>query len=151
MTTELEGVDRAIPRPVRHDLITWRDAGLITITHLTLPTQPTDREIRWAINQRWVEHSPLRRAALAALEHLQQRGTDLSDVELAGYRLPTPKRLAGHLKSALVDQLEWAHYQSVPLCLADGEGCLEVLAPTRARPLDALLFTPGPSRGSLSS
>lgn len=86
MIEEFEGLDRVIPRPVRHDLITWRDEGrIIIISRLVLPQQPAppgEREIVYEVNSRWTETSPLRRAALAALEHLVQQGADLSDVEL---------------------------------------------------------------------
>jgi hypothetical protein len=147
MIEEFEGQDRAIPRPVRHDLITWRDAGQITITRLTLPekpTEPANREIAFDIKNRWVEYSPLRRAALAALQHLQDRSVDLSEVDLSGFRLPTPSRMAGRLEEPRWwVNWKWQHYRSIPHCLADGEGWLEVLAPTRTRPLHALLLTPG--------
>ncbi|MDH6436016.1 hypothetical protein M2158_004556 [Streptomyces sp. SAI-144] len=149
MIEEFEGLDRSIPRPVRHDLITWRDTGQITISRLTLPDQPAepaDTEIAYDLQTRWVDHSPLRRAALAALQHLQDQDVDLSDVELSGYRLPTPSRRAGRLEGARWwVNWKWQHYRSIPYCLADGDGWLEVVAPTRTRPLHALLFAPGPT------
>ncbi|GGY18111.1 hypothetical protein [Streptomyces minutiscleroticus] len=66
-------------------------------------------------------------------------------MELSGYRLPTPSRMAGRL-----DEVRWWvnwkwHHQSIPYCLAEDKGWLEVLAPTRTRPLHAPLFTPGPA------
>ncbi|MGP4003513.1 nucleotidyltransferase domain-containing protein [Streptomyces sp. 8N706] len=147
MIEEFEGLDRAIPRPVRQELITWRDAGRLTITRLALPDSPAEpaaREMAWAIEGRWVAHSPLRRAALAALEYLQHRGVDLSEVDLAGDRLPTPARMAGTLlEPRWWVNWKWRCYQSIPYALADGDGWLEVLAPTRTRPLHALMFTPG--------
>ncbi|WP_329446558.1 nucleotidyltransferase domain-containing protein [Streptomyces canus] len=149
MIEEFEGLDRSIPRPVRHDLITWRDTGQITISRITLPDQPAepaDAEIAYDLRTRWVDHSPLRRAALAALQHLQGQDVDLSDVELSGYRLPTPSRMAGRLEEARWwVNWRWQHYRSIPYCLADGDGWLEVVAPTRTRPLHALLFAPGPT------
>jgi hypothetical protein len=150
MIEEFEGLDRAIPRPVRHDLITWRDAGQITLTRILLPDQPTepaDASVASDIRTRWVEHSPLRRAALAALHHLhREQGVDLSEVELSGFRLPTASRMADRLEQPRWwVNWKWQHYQSIPYCLADGDGWLEVLAPTRTRPLHALLLTPGPT------
>ena len=91
-----------------------------------------------------MDHSPLRRAALAALQHLQDQDVDLSDVELSGYRFPTPSRRAGHLEEARWwVSWKWHQYRSIPYCLADGDGWLEVVAPTRS--LHALLFAPGPA------
>ncbi|WP_307680634.1 nucleotidyltransferase domain-containing protein [Streptomyces sp. V4I2] len=149
MIEEFEGLDRAIPRPVRHDLISWRNTGQITISRIRLPDQPAepvDRDVAIDLRTRWVDHSPLRRAALAALHHLQEQGVDFSDVELSGYRLPTPSRMAGRLEEARWwVNWKWQHYRSIPYCLDDGDGWLEVLAPTRTRSLHALLFTPGPT------
>ncbi|MFD3622693.1 nucleotidyltransferase domain-containing protein [Streptomyces sp. NPDC058676] len=160
MIEEFEGLDRAIPRPVRHDLITWRDTGQITISRITLPdlpdlpdqpdqpAEPADRDIAIDLRTRWVDHSPLRRAALAALHHLQEQGVDFSDVELSGYRLPTPSRMAGRLEEARWwVNWKWQHYRSIPYCLANGEGWLEI--PTSTRPLHALLLTPGPTPASI--
>ncbi|WP_254709409.1 nucleotidyltransferase domain-containing protein [Streptomyces lunaelactis] len=56
MTEEFEGVDRYIPRPVRAELIAWRDAGLVTFTRLNLPETQTvsaGKTMAWVINTRW--------------------------------------------------------------------------------------------------
>jgi hypothetical protein len=157
MIEEFAGLDRVIPRQVRQDLITWRDESRIVISRLVLPEQPappTEREIVYEVNSRWTATSPLRRAALAALEHLVQQGADLSDVELSSYRLPTASRMAGNLADPRWwVNWKWQHYRAIPHCLADpgALGWLEVPAPTRTRALDALLFTPGPSAGSRST
>ncbi|MER6421918.1 nucleotidyltransferase domain-containing protein [Streptomyces sp. NPDC001137] len=98
MIEEFEGLDRHIPRPVRHDLVQWRDAGLITISRLTLPDTdavPPGRQTVMAIDERWNFDSPLRRAALSALEHVRSLGAPLEDIELAGELLPTSARRAG--------------------------------------------------------
>lgn len=149
MAEEFEGLDRVIPRPVRADLLAWRDAGHITLTRLTLPDTPLHLdtpEMRWAVNRRWADHSPLRRTALAALEYLRTRGADLGEVELSGHRLPTPARMAGaDNDTRWWITWKWQHYRAIPHCLADGHGWLEVPAPTRTRPLHALLLTPGPT------
>ncbi|MFF0094921.1 hypothetical protein ACFYSF_33975 [Streptomyces canus] len=101
MIEEFEGLERAIPRPVRHDLITWRDNRQITISRITLshqPAEPADTEIAYDLQTRWVDHKPLCRAALAALQHLQAQDLDLNAVELSGYRLPTPSCMVGRLR-----------------------------------------------------
>lgn len=147
MIAEFDGLDRVIPRQVRGDLIGWRDVGRITIARLTLPEQPAepnDPEVANAIEMRWKTDSPLRRAGLAALQYLKHRKVALDDVELAGELLPTPTRLAGAGGEPKwwVDW-KWQHYQAIPHCLVDGAGWLEIPAPTRTRPLHALLLTPG--------
>lgn len=70
MIEEFEGLDRYIPRPVRHDLVQWRDAGQIAISRLTLPdtvVTSLPRGTVMAIEGRWNLDSPLRRAVLSAL------------------------------------------------------------------------------------
>ncbi|WP_329404374.1 nucleotidyltransferase domain-containing protein [Streptomyces melanogenes] len=149
MAEEFEGLDCYIPRPVRHDLLAWRDGGKITLTRLTLPDTPTalpGPSMTWAIDHRWNRDSPMRRAALSALAHLQHLGADLSDIDLAGRRLPTDTRRAGQLSEPRWwINWKWNHYQSIPHCLAHGTGWLEVLRPTRTATQHALLLTPGPS------
>ncbi len=152
MIEEFEGLDRHIPRPVRSELISWRDAGKLNISRLTVTdtqTMPAGKEMAWAIDSRWAPDSPLRRAALAALAHMQGLGADLSDIELAGYRLPTPERMAGKLtEPRWWINWKWRNYQAIPHCLADGDGWLEILNPTRSRPLNALQLTPGSTEES---
>ncbi|MCC3770875.1 nucleotidyltransferase domain-containing protein [Streptomyces sp. UNOC14_S4] len=145
MIEEFEGLDRHIPRAVRHDVIEWRKTGRITVSRLTLPdnqVMPLGRTTAWAIDDRWKADSPLRRAALASLNHLRSLGADLCDIELAGEQLPASTR------GELVEprwwiNWKWRHYRAIPHRLADGDGWLEVLDPTRTKPLHALLIRPG--------
>ncbi|MFE5549974.1 hypothetical protein ACFQ71_40285 [Streptomyces sp. NPDC056534] len=143
--------DRRIPSPVRADLIAWQQQGFITITRASLPDAPKDRvlfpdpQARRAIEEWWNTDSPLRRAALAGLTHLQNLGVDLDDVDLAGRRLPTPRRLAGHRSEARWwVNWKWQGYAGIPYCVTRGDGWLEIVQPTRTCPLSALVIRPGP-------
>jgi len=153
MIDAFDGLDRQIPRPVRATLIGWQNDGLVSITRTELADavwEPSEPNMRWAIERRWNPDSPLRRAAVAALAHLQQRGADLSDVELMGQRLPTPRRMAGHRSpAAWWVNWQWRDYPSIATLLAEGKGWLEVPRPTRTRPLTTLLLTPGPNAQAL--
>ncbi|MGW9033130.1 hypothetical protein ACWGQ5_56415, partial [Streptomyces sp. NPDC055722] len=103
-----------------------------------------DPQMRWAVDGRWKEDSPLRRAALAGLAHLHVLGADLDDVDLAGRRLPTPRRMAGHRSEARWwINWQWRGYSGIPHCVPGGRAWLEVLQPTRTRPLNAVLIQPG--------
>ncbi|MGW6202056.1 nucleotidyltransferase domain-containing protein [Streptomyces sp. NPDC055089] len=150
MIAAFDGLDRHIPRPVRAKLIAWQQQELITISRVTLPDAPQDTDLlttpdmRWTF-RRWNQDSPLRRAALAGLTHLQHLEVDFDDVELAGQRLPTPRRCAGYRsKPRWWINWKWQHYQSIPYCVTSADGWLEVVQPTRTRPLNALMVQPGP-------
>lgn len=147
MIEEFEGLDRYIPRPVRHDLVHWRDAGQITISRLTLPdadVMPPGRETVMAIDGRWNLDSPLRRTALSALEHARILGAAIEDIELAGEMLYTSTRSSGRpIEPRWWINWQWRRYRAIPRCLAEGDGWLEIPHPPRVGPLDALLFVPG--------
>ncbi|WP_055532950.1 nucleotidyltransferase domain-containing protein [Streptomyces graminilatus] len=150
MIDAFEGLDRYIPRPVRAELISWQQQGFIAISRIALPDAPEDTglltvpEMRWAFH-RWQEHSSLRRAALAGLVYLQGLGAELDDIDLAGRRLPTPRRRAGHLSDPRWwINWKWHSYSGIPYCVTSGDGWLEVVQPTRSRPLNALVIQPGP-------
>lgn len=151
MIDAFTGLDRYIPRHVRAELIAWQDQGLIMISQVPLPDAPEDTglfadpEMRWAFD-RWKADSPLRRAALAALAYLRDLGAEVDDVDLAGERLPTPRRLAGHRSAALWwVSWKWRGYSGIPHCVTGGNAWLEVVQPTRTRPLTALAIRPGPN------
>ncbi|MFJ8085289.1 hypothetical protein ACIQ6Y_32340 [Streptomyces sp. NPDC096205] len=117
---------------------------------MVLPDAPhdsgllTDPDMQWAFH-RWQEDSPLRRAALAGMAYLQGRGADLDDVDLAGSRLPTPRRLAGHRSEPRWwINWKWRGHAGIPYCVTRGDCWVEGVHPTRTRPLDALIVEPGP-------
>ncbi|WP_042435551.1 hypothetical protein, partial [Streptacidiphilus anmyonensis] len=155
MIEAFTGLDRYIPRQVRAELIEWQNEGLISISQVQLPDAPDDSELlatpemRWAVNRRWQTDSPLRRAALAGLTYLAQGGADLDLVDLAGQRLPTPGRRAGRQVDAEWRvNWKWSGYRAIPRVVPDGGAWLEIIHPTRTRPLTGLLIesagTPGP-------
>ncbi|MFI5987779.1 nucleotidyltransferase domain-containing protein [Streptomyces sp. NPDC051555] len=157
MIDAFDGLDRYIPRQVRAELIGWQQQGAITISRITLPDAPDDTDLlmtpdmRWSF-RRWGDDSPLRRAALAGLARMKELDVELDDVELAGQRLPTPRRCAGHRSEPRWwINWKWQGYQSIPYCLASGDGWLEVVQPTRTRPLNALVIQSGPKAAALHS
>ncbi|WP_328622922.1 nucleotidyltransferase domain-containing protein [Streptomyces sp. NBC_00354] len=157
MIDAFEGFERYIPRQVRAELIGWQQQGAVIISRIELPDPPDDTDLlttpdmRFAF-RRWRDDSPLRRAALAGLARMKEFEAELDDVELAGQRLPTVRRRAGHRSEPRWwINWKWQGYQSIPYCLADGDGWLEVVQPTRTRPLNALLMQPGPKAAAFRS
>ncbi|MFI1648300.1 nucleotidyltransferase family protein [Streptomyces avidinii] len=150
MIDAFEGLDQHIPRQIRAELIGWEQQEAITISRVALVEAPDDTDLlatpdmRWAF-RRWNDESPLRRAALAGLVLMKELAVDLDDVELAGQRLPTPRRCAGHRSEPRWwINWKWQGYRSIPYCVTSGDGWLEVVQPTRRRALNALVFRPGP-------
>lgn len=150
MIDAFEGLDRHIPRPIRAELIGWQQQEAVAVSRITLSDAPDDTDLlatpdmRWALS-RWNDDSPLRRAALAGLAFMNELAVELDDVELAGRRLPTPRRLAGHRSEPRWwINWKWQGYQSIPYCVTRADGWLEVVQPTRTRPLNALVIKPGP-------
>ncbi|MCX4791914.1 nucleotidyltransferase domain-containing protein [Streptomyces sp. NBC_01221] len=157
MIDAFDGLDRYIPRPVRAELIGWQQQGHIAISRVTLSDAPDDTDLlttpdmRWAF-RRWGDDSPLRRAALAGLARMQELGVELDDVDLAGQRLPTARRPAGHRSEPRWwINWKWQGYRSIPHCVTSGDGWLEVVQPTRTRPLNALVIKPGPKAAAFRS
>lgn len=142
------GLDQHIPRGVRTELISWQDQGFITIERLRLSDVPPDvlpegLKPRW-IDRRWSQNSPLRRAAVAGLAHLHTLGASWDDVDLAGERLPTDNRRAGLDQDARWwVNWKWQRFKQIPYAVTAGSAWIEVVQPTRTRPLNALLIRPG--------
>ncbi|WP_411119891.1 hypothetical protein [Streptomyces sp. 058-1L] len=130
---------------MRAELVGWQQQGFITVSQVHLPDAPEDTGLLADPHMRWNEDSPLRRAALAGLVYLRGHGAELDDIEMAGERLPTPRRMAGHRSEARWwINWKWRRYTSIPYCVTGGEAWLEVVQPTRTRPLTALVIQPGP-------
>ncbi|MEU4582931.1 nucleotidyltransferase domain-containing protein [Kitasatospora aureofaciens] len=138
MLPAFEGLERWLPRPARIDLFGLHAAGAIEITALTLDDAlPASRAaVRW-LEQRWSDDSPLRRAASASLAYLETvRGLAINEIELHG-------QSAGRNSAAVrcfVD-LGWRYFDILRDRIADGQEWLEVIRPTRTRPLHALWIT----------
>ncbi|RSS85773.1 hypothetical protein EF919_37705, partial [Streptomyces sp. WAC02707] len=141
MLAEFEGLESTVPRPARIELFGRHAKGRISITPLRLvDADLEDFEAAWHVRRRWVETSPLRRAATCALAALEQRGVDLSEVTLHGQRLSGRDQPA---ERCFVD-LGWNGFGSMGRLLDSGVTWLEVLRPHRTKPMDALLIEPTP-------
>ncbi len=139
MLPQFEGLDHQIPRPIRHALSEMVTSGAITIERLVLE----DSDVRSSLARehlagRWMASSPLYRAARAVVADWEQRGID-----------PT----CGHLHGADIHDKDtpyfagfsWRYFTSIPACLTryGGVEWLEVIHPTKTRPLHALRIMPG--------
>ncbi|MFD8197845.1 nucleotidyltransferase domain-containing protein [Streptomyces wuyuanensis] len=141
MLTEFEGLESMVPRPARIELYGRHVTGKISITPLRLlDGDLKDPEAARHVRRRWVETSPLRRAATCALIALEQRGVDLGEVTLHGQRLFGRDQQA---ERCFVD-LGWNGFGSMGRLLNGGVTWLEVLHPHRSKPMDALLIEPLP-------
>ena len=68
MLPAFEGIEHLVPRPARIELHRLHTAGAITVRAFALPdAEPADPSAAQHLSHRWVETSPLRRAASAAL------------------------------------------------------------------------------------
>jgi predicted nucleotidyltransferase len=138
MLPEFEGIDDWIPRPYREALCGAVDSGAIQIERVVLPdghvTSPVAAE---HIDYRWKAASPLYRAATAVVSHLEQRGIDPGQCHLHGKDIrdrDTP----------YFANFGLSHFRSIPYCLTEYGGVewLEVVHPTKTRPLDCLRIVP---------
>ncbi|MGW7465322.1 nucleotidyltransferase domain-containing protein [Streptomyces xantholiticus] len=141
MITEFEGLESLVPRPARIELFGRHVKGRISITPLRLMDGGLkDPEVARHVRRRWVETSPLRRAATCALVALEQRGVDLGEVMLHGQRLFGRDQ---QVERCFVD-LGWNGFGYMGRLLDGGVTWLEVLRPHRSKPMDALLIEPLP-------
>lgn len=137
MLPAFEGVDRYVPRPVRHLLADWSGAGAVSVARVDLPDATVrDAQIRRAVERRWNPTSPLRRAAANALAYLDQHGARLHAVHLHGRDLDeadTPYFIG----------FQWRHAELMHQCLTHfgGTTWLEVPRPATVQPLFGLLIT----------
>jgi hypothetical protein len=129
-----------IPRPVRIDLHRWSTDGKATVTAFALPDgHPRSTAATRHMEQRWGPSSPLRRAAAAALAHLESTGQVLERCEV--HR----QYLAHGATDATIDcfvDLGWRYWRSAGRYLADGQSWFEVLPATPRQPLNALHIAP---------
>ncbi|MFL9659695.1 nucleotidyltransferase domain-containing protein [Streptomyces sp. PB17] len=141
MLAEFEGLESLVPRPARIELFSRHVKGRISITPLRLVDGDLEDSVAvWHVRRRWVETSPLRRAATCALVALEQRGVDLSEVTLHGQRLSGRDQQD---ERCFVD-LGWNGFGSMGRLLDSGVTWLEVLRPHWTKPMDALLIEPTP-------
>jgi hypothetical protein len=133
-----EGLDRWLPRYLRQELIAFIDDEAINVEQVALDDADiADPSVRDLVEARWSVTSHLRRAARAALAHLESRGIDLRTVHLHGQHIgkPLPSYYVG---------FELRHLASALYCLEEHNGheWLEVVHPTRQGSLRALRICP---------
>jgi hypothetical protein len=129
-----DGLDSWVPRPVREEIAGLVEDEVVVVEQLTLDDGVVvDPEISHLIDSRWIETSPLRRAARAAVTHLEQRGVDLHAIYLHG-----EDTAAKNTPHSVGFQL--THLSSMLRIFAEygGREWIEVVHPTRRSPLYAL-------------
>jgi len=138
MLPQFDGIDQWIPRAIREALSGAVSSGAIAIDRRTLTdglaSSPHARE---HLEHRWNPSSPLYRAASAVIADWEQRGIDPGQGHLHGKDIrdkDTPYFAGFGLR----------YLTSVPACLTryGGVEWLEVVHPTRTRPLDILRIVP---------
>lgn len=138
MLPAFEGVDNFVPRPLRAALVRLAETQAANVEQVVLcDAEVRDPVARCHINERWTATSPLRRAANAAVAFIEAHGGDPRAVHLAGRDVD--KEDTPHF----VD-MRWRHASNIPYCLTEWGGLewIEILNPTRTRPLVALRITP---------
>ncbi|TCC34941.1 nucleotidyltransferase domain-containing protein [Kribbella sindirgiensis] len=138
MLPEFEGLEDWIPRADREVLCNALDKGAIGLERLTL--EEGSVRSRFAMEHaedRWAPSSPLFRAGIAVLRYWESCGVN--------------PRL-GHLHGVDVDKpvtpyfagFNQRYLRSIPRCLTEfgGKEWIEVVHPTKTRPLECLRITP---------
>lgn len=156
MLPQFEGLDRWIPLPLRQALLRAVADEAITIERVVLPegvvAQPPTWVHQWldpdrpdpdrpaelaCIDLRWPPTSPLYRAACAVAADWDRRGIGLAQAQLhRDWRSGEDVRyFAG---------FSWRYYHCIPELLSRpaSQEWLEVVHPTRTRPLDTLCIRP---------
>ncbi|WP_410589514.1 nucleotidyltransferase domain-containing protein [Amycolatopsis sp. lyj-23] len=129
-----DGLDEWIPRPVREEVAGLVEDEVVTVEQLTLVDKAVvDPTISELIESRWIETSPLRRAARAAVAHLEERGADLHSLFLHGED-------TGAELTPFSIGFQLTHLRSMLRIFAEygGQEWIEVVHPTRRSPLHAL-------------
>lgn len=139
MLPEFEGLDRWLPLAFRETLANAVYNQAITLERCTLTegsiVSPRARE---HLADRWLPTSPLYRAASAVIADWETRGIDPGQGHLHGRDIRdrnTPYFAGFSLR----------YVTAIPACLTEYGGVewLEVIRPTRAKPLDTLRIRPG--------
>jgi hypothetical protein len=138
MLPEFEGIDDWIPRPYREVLCAAVSDRAIKLERVLLPDrQVSSHAAAEHLTHRRKPSSPLYRAALAVASHWEREGIDPGHCDLHGADIrdrETPYFAGFDLR----------HFTSIPDCLTElgGEEWIEVVHPTRTRPLDCLRIVP---------
>ena len=138
MLPEFEGLDDWIPRPYRKALCTAVSDKAVKLERLLLPdSHVSSQDVAEHLAYRWRPSSPLYRAALAVVGHWEREGIDPGHCHLHGVDIrdrETPYFAGFALR----------YFKAIPSCLTrfGGEEWIEVVHPTRTRPLDCLRIVP---------
>lgn len=138
MLPQFEGIDQWVPRPIRETLAEASSGGAITVERCVLADGGvTSVAAREHLAYRWTLSSPLYRAASAVIADWETRGIDPGQAHLHGIDI-------GDKETPYFAGFGWRYFRSVPACLTEYRGVewLEVVRPTRTRPLDALRILP---------
>jgi len=132
------GIEKTIHSRARFELIDLIEAGAITAEQVLLKDRKVVNPIAARqIRDRWNPHSPLLRAANAALAHLEDSGADLRAVHLHGQDLDleTTPYFVG---------FECRYLPAAMDCFIGSKGLawLEIPRPSLRGPLPALLIRP---------
>ncbi|WP_410789622.1 hypothetical protein [Kribbella sp. C-35] len=138
MLPAFEGLDEWIPRSDREALGDALDKGAINLERLPLGEGPVRSRIAVEhAEDRWTASSPLLRAGMAVFRYWESRGI-------------SPRE--GHLHGVDVDQsvtpyfagFNLRYFRAIPRCLTEhgGKEWIEVVHPTKTRPLECLRITP---------
>ena len=139
MIPEFDGIDDWLPRPVREMLCNAVEQGAILLDRIQLDagaqitTQPAADHLRY----RWKATSPLHRAATGVITYWEQQGIDPGRCHLHGtdIRDQETSHFAG---------FGLRYFRAIQPCLTEFNGVewIEVVHPTRTRPLDTLRIKP---------
>jgi hypothetical protein len=138
MLPEFEGLDDWIPRPYREAICGAVDANILGLERVLLSDDPLTNGLATEhLALRWKTTSPLYRAATGIISYWDQCGIDVGKCHLHGTDVrdrDTPY-FAG---------FGWRYFRTIPSCLSrfGGVEWIEVVHPTKTRPLVALRFVP---------
>lgn len=138
MLPEFEGIDDWTPRPYREALCQAVEHGAIQLERLVLPDGELSDALAYEYFRfRWKPTSHLYRAAVAVVSHWQQRGVDPGQGHLHGSDIRDRE-------TPYFANFGWSHFSAIPHCLTECGGVewLEVVRPTRTKPLDCLRIVP---------
>jgi hypothetical protein len=139
MLPEFDGIDDWIPRPAREVLCKAVEEGAIRLERIALDgdAQIASKAVTDHLRYRWKPTSPLYRAAAGVVTYWEQQGIDPGRCHLHGADIrdrETPYFAGFGLR----------HFRAIPSCLTEYNGAewIEVVHPTRTKPLHALRIKP---------
>ncbi|WP_433362329.1 hypothetical protein [Streptosporangium sp. CA-115845] len=139
MLPEFEGLDRWLPLYAREQIISAIDSGAIHLERFQLEDAVvSDPDAAWVIRRRWDKGSPLLRAANAVLAHWEERGIKARLIHLHG------RDMVRGQETPYFASFAGRYLRAIPWCLSEHGGVewIEVVHPTRTRPLECLRILP---------